>query len=123
MKQERSGGDVTRKGPVTPERSVPLPVRVAVIGLGNIARSMLDLCARDGSGRIELTGVLVRAPRAAEATEWLGRRAPVVTKFADLLATRPTLIAECAGHAALRAFGEPVLKAGCDLVTLSSGAF
>jgi aspartate dehydrogenase len=105
------------------ERSTGSPVRVAVIGLGNIARSMLDLYARNEAGRVELTGVLVRAPRAAEAESWLAGRAPVMTSFADLLAARPHIVAECAGHAALRAFGEPVLKAGCDLVTLSSGAF
>ncbi|QEX24246.1 putative L-aspartate dehydrogenase [Hypericibacter adhaerens] len=94
-----------------------------MIGLGNIARSMIELCWREGGGRVALVGVLVRAPRAAEAEAWLGGRAPVTTSVPDLLAVRPDIVAECAGHAALKVFGEPVLEAGCDLVTLASGAF
>src|SRR5258705_2800042 len=96
-------------GRAFPDRSARRPVRLAVIGLGNIARSMLDLCARDGAGRVELTGILVHPPRAAEAEAWLAGRAPVMTSFADLLASRPDIVAECAGHAALKAFGEPML--------------
>lgn len=123
MKRGSFKGDDASGDRAVPERSARAPVRLAVIGLGNIARSMLDLCARDGAGRVELTGILVHPPRAAEAEAWLGGRAPVMTSFADLLASRPDIVAECAGHAALKAFGEPVLTGGCDLVTLASGAF
>jgi aspartate dehydrogenase len=116
--KERGNGNRTEAA-----RSAGSPLRVAVIGLGNIARSMLDLCANHGAGRIELTSVLVRAPRQAEAVSWLAGRAPVMSSFADLLATAPDIVTECAGHAALKAFGEPVLAGGSDLVTLASGAF
>jgi aspartate dehydrogenase len=123
MKRGSFKGDDSSGGRAVPEHPAGAPIRLAVIGLGNIARSMLELCAREGSGRIELTGVLVHPPRAAEAETWLGGRAPVMTAFPELLATRPDIVAECAGHAALKAFGEPVLAGGCDLVTLASGAF
>jgi aspartate dehydrogenase len=123
MKRGNFKGDDAGGDRAVPERAVRATVRLAVIGLGNIARSMLELCARDGAGRVELVGVLVHPPRAAEAEAWLAGRAPVMTSFAELLATRPGMVAECAGHGALKAFGEPVLTAGCDLVTLASGAF
>jgi aspartate dehydrogenase len=123
MKRGNFKGEDAGGGRDQPERSTREPVRLAVIGLGNIARAMLELCARDTTGRIALTGVLVHPPRAAEAETWLAGRAPVMTTFPELLATRPGIVAECAGHAAVKAFGEPVLVGGCDLVTLASGAF
>jgi aspartate dehydrogenase len=106
-----------------PGKPAGRPIRVAVIGLGNIARSMIDLCSREGAGRVELAGVLVRASRLAEADAWLAGRASAVGDLAELLALQPDIVAECAGHAAAKAFGEPILAGGCDLVTLASGAF
>jgi aspartate dehydrogenase len=47
---------------------------------------------------------------------------PVVGDIAALLATDPSVVVETGGHAALRAFGEAVLRSGRDLLTISVGA-
>lgn len=46
----------------------------------------------------------------------------MVSTLEELLALAPTVVLECAGHAALRKYGVDVLRSGTDLLTLSVGA-
>lgn len=92
----------------------------ALIGWGGIARSVFDLAARDSGNRPGCAGILVRPGREA-ATRAEAGNVPIVSALPDLLALQPALVVECAGHEALRSFGRPVLEAGIDVLTVSSG--
>jgi aspartate dehydrogenase len=52
----------------------------------------------------------------------LAQEVSVVDDVAALLATGPNLVVECAGHGAVRAAGAKVLRGGCDLLVVSTGA-
>jgi aspartate dehydrogenase len=93
--------------------------RIGIIGYGAIGRRAATLVA--ASGRAEVAGVLLRPgseARPRDEAEGL----VVVDSLEDLLALGPTLVAECAGQAALAAEGARVLAAGVDLVAASVGA-
>lgn len=96
-------------------------LRVGLIGYGASGRVVGELLRDGAGGPVDVTGVLVRDPAAygadAATTGW-----PFVATLDDLIAGRPALVAELAGHDALRAYGEPLLRAGVDVLTLSVGA-
>jgi aspartate dehydrogenase len=92
-------------------------LRVGLIGLGAIGAGLAELVARDAESSIELVGALVRDPGRARAAQ-----VPQVATLAELLELRPDVVAEAAGHAALREFGPACLRASVPLVLLSVGA-
>jgi aspartate dehydrogenase len=104
-------------------------MRVGLIGYGAIARSLSDLLRHEHAGenaehgtrnaeRIELVGALVAHPSKDRDAD-----APTIcADLAALLAIRPDVVVEAAGHSALRSFGPPVLQAGIDLLMVSVGA-
>src|SRR3954462_13085891 len=95
--------------------------RIALIGLGSAGRRTAELIAAGEAGDAALGGALVRRPDAYEATAArLGLR--LVTSIEDLLALPPDAGVELAGHAALTAYGETILRSGATLLTLSAGA-
>jgi aspartate dehydrogenase len=69
-----------------------------------------------------LAGVLVRRPRLEAAKDQAAGRFPVVAALDELLDLRPDVIAECAGHGAMRDFGARILSRGIDLLCSSVGA-
>lgn len=95
------------------------PTRAALIGLGAIGMAVARI-VRDGHrDEVEIVGALVR-----DAAR--GRRAAaprVVASLEELIAARPEVVVEVAGHDALREHGARVLHAGIDLITVSAGAF
>jgi len=91
-------------------------MRVGLIGLGAIGRGVLRLLRSDDE--VELVGALV-----ANLDKSRDPGAPAVCgSLAELLDKRPEVIVELAGHAALRCYGPPVLRAGVDLIVISVGA-
>jgi aspartate dehydrogenase len=94
-----------------------MTLRVGLLGLGAIGTALADLVARDRASSIELVGAVVRDPERP-------RSAPVtpLTSVDELLELRPDVVGEAAGHAALRTFGPPCLRASVPLVLLSVGA-
>ena len=90
----------------------PAP-RLGLIGLGAIGR---ELVARLGPEGIACTVLTRTVP--ADLPGGLRR----VGTLDALLADRPGLIVECAGHDALRACAVPVLNAGMPLLVASVGA-
>jgi aspartate dehydrogenase len=102
---------------------------LGIIGMGAVGRALTLTLARELSAPLERVTVLVRPTgvsaaiadlRAAGAK--LADRNDVVTNVGALLATRPDLVVECAGHSALTTFGETILASGTELLVVSSGA-
>ncbi|MEZ4570729.1 MAG: aspartate dehydrogenase [Thermomicrobiales bacterium] len=92
------------------------PVRVGLIGLGAIGGSVVKRAAEHDD--IELVGAVVRdasRPRPAGSP-------PVFETLDELLALKPDVVVEVAGHEGLRAHGLAVLRAGCDLYFVAVGA-
>jgi aspartate dehydrogenase len=89
--------------------------RVALIGLGAIGGALAKLVAADPESPLELVGALVR-----DAAR--DRDVPTVASLDELLALRPDVVAEAAGHEALRRNGPACLRASTPLLLLSAGA-
>jgi aspartate dehydrogenase len=97
-------------------------VRVGLIGYGAIGRRLAESIAAGEAGHCELKAILVRRPERIEreVVERLGCR--VTGDAADFLATSMDLVVEVAGHDALKAYGEDILRQGKDLLLISIGA-
>ena len=96
--------------------------KVALIGYGAMARTVLHILSDLGDDAPEVVGVLELPDRTAEARAHIGDGIPVVDRLEDLLALGPGLIAESAGQGAVRQYGEAVLRAGRDLLIISIGS-
>src|SRR5436190_23666389 len=77
-------------------------MRVAVLGAGTIARLVLQAWRRGGLPGVDIAGIAARAgsPRAAALAAELG--VPSVVGRSALLALRPEVVLEAAGHDAVR---------------------
>ena len=93
--------------------------RLGIIGFGAITEEILACLA--GDPRV-IAGILVRHEKLAAARKMLDGRITVVDEVAALLDLGPTVVAECAGHSAVREFGPPVLESGTDFLCASVGA-
>jgi aspartate dehydrogenase len=94
---------------------------VAIIGFGAIARDLIDILAAQERAPDHVT-LLVRPGREAEVQATLGAAASVTSSLDTVLAARPDVVVECAGHGAVAAFGAAVLASGTDLIVASVGA-
>jgi aspartate dehydrogenase len=89
--------------------------RVGLIGYGAIARSLLQAIA-PMAAQIEVVGIIRKSS---------GQRNGHYTcceTIGELLALKPDLIVECAGHEALGTLGARILAARTDLLVTSTGA-
>jgi len=97
------------------------PTRIAVIGYGAITEEMVR--SLDMRGQLAaLSCVLVRPSRRAEHERKAAGHFRVVDTLPDLLACKPQIVIEAAGHGAVAQFGVPILEHGCDLLLASVGA-
>ena len=94
--------------------------RVAIIGLGPLAREALAALAEHGADRIVVVGALDRDPDRRADADALG--IPLVASVAELLALDPTVVLELAGHGAVREHVPTVLRHGTDVIVTSLGA-
>jgi aspartate dehydrogenase len=92
-----------------------MATRVALIGWGAIGRRLHAVLAPHAPVA-PVVAALRRAPGSGSEP------VPIVGTLEALLAHRPDLVVECAGHDALRAHGAAVLAAGVDLLVASVGA-
>ena len=94
--------------------------KVALIGFGAIGTAVHRLLLAHAD-QVEVVAILVRD---AAATSVLAPQAAsvLVDKLDALLKRSPTLVVECAGHAAVDLYGVAVLEAGIDLLVASIGA-
>src|SRR5437762_3278718 len=91
-------------------------MRVGLIGLGAIARGVLDLV--QPSEDIRIVGVLVAHPNKQRA----GPALRICRRVEDLIDLHPEVVVEAAGHAALRCYAPLILRSGIDLLLVSVGA-
>ncbi|CAH1655136.1 L-aspartate dehydrogenase [Hyphomicrobiales bacterium] len=92
------------------------PARIALIGLGAIGRTLAARLTQQGED-FALAALLRRpAPGAA-----LAHITPFLSLEA-LIAWRPRLVVECAGHEAVREIVPPILSRGIPVVIASVGA-
>jgi aspartate dehydrogenase len=91
-------------------------MRVGLIGLGAIARGVLRL-ARPEDG-LQFVGAVVGDPTRPRGDAL----PPICGNVEELIATRPDVVVELGGHAALACHGPAVLRAGIDLLLVSVGA-
>jgi|SRR5581483_941289 len=89
-------------------------LRVGLIGFGAIGRGVAEFV--DPASPIRLVGAMVRSSRKHLTS------LPLTESFEELLALRPDVVAEAAGHDALRRYGPTCLRAGVPLAVLSVGA-
>ena len=98
------------------------PLRVGLIGFGAIGRRLAEAITAGQAGRCELGAVLVRRPERIEQDVVARLGCTVTGDAADFLATRLDLVVEVAGHDALKAYAEDILRQGHDLLLISVGA-
>jgi aspartate dehydrogenase len=91
-----------------------------LIGYGGIAQDVVAALRAAGEGDM-IVGALCRPGRAAKARAALGG-IDVVESLADLMARRPTIVAEVAGQPAVVEHCEAVLRGGTDCLIISVGA-
>jgi len=91
-------------------------VKIALIGNGAIAKLVAQFCAARGE-KLDVVAALALESEKASVGGY-----PLVHTIADLLAFKPDLVVECAGHAAVKAYAAPVLNAGVDLILASTGS-
>lgn len=92
-------------------------LRVGLIGYGGIGQEVARLVEKRFAEDILLVGALVQ--RVA-LDRFPGP--PLMTTCSALLAEHPQIVVEVAGHAGLREHGAPILRAGIDLLLVSTGA-
>lgn len=93
------------------------PLRVGLIGYGAIGQDVVRLAAERAAGAITVVSALVFDPNKARPPG-----PPIVSTLSALLAEKPHVVVEAAGHAGLREHGCDVLRAGIDLILVSVGA-
>ncbi|MGY3670954.1 aspartate dehydrogenase (plasmid) [Marinovum sp. KMM 9989] len=89
-------------------------MHLGLVGYGNIGSSLLSLLRADALSKVT---VLARHGKSVDHP-----RAAVVESADALIAARPDLLVECAGHAAVQDAVLPALRAGIDVVLVSVGA-
>lgn len=103
--------------------------RLGLIGAGGMVATILSALADNLHAPLDHLCLLVPPGSEARAEAFLAEHGAGVanvfavhTAVAALLTGAPDLVAECAGHAAVRQHGAAVLEGGCDLVVISTGA-
>ena len=90
------------------------------MGYGSIGRRLAGFVGDGSAGRSALVATLVRDPAGHEAAEDQGW--PFVRTADQLLAAKPDVIVEAAGHEAVRTHIPGFLRAGVDTLIVSIGA-
>ncbi len=91
-------------------------LNVGLIGLGAVAAPLVEQYRAGGfPPNVRFVGALARTPRPDAPV-------PVVTSVEEFLALKPDYVVEGAGHAAVRAHVEPLLRAGLEVAVTSIGA-
>ncbi|QDK35704.1 aspartate dehydrogenase [Sphingomonas sp. IC081] len=91
------------------------PLRIGFIGDGGIAHSVRETLGECADLDYETVAVLGRAPAYPDS-------GPGITTAEEMIAASPQIVVECAGHAAVSEFGEPILRAGIPLLVVSIGS-
>ena len=94
---------------------------IALIGCGALSHIFARNLLRILPGEFRITGVMARHAGSAESfAETLDCR--FFTEIDPLLALKPDFVIEFAGGAAVREYGEAVLRSGANFIPASVGA-
>ena len=102
--------------------------RLGFIGYGTIAKLALEALAEAQNRPLDAVICLARPEGVARATALfencpaLAREFRIVTDVEALIDARPLLVAEAAGHDAVRTYVPALLSAGIDVLVTSTGA-
>lgn len=103
--------------------------RLAIIGAGAITGEMLAVLGRALAGPLDCLAVLARPGKGDAVSQALGPAAGTVTAdfrvvecVTALIATKPDLAVEAAGHGAVRDHVPALLEAGVETAIASTGA-
>jgi aspartate dehydrogenase len=103
--------------------------RLGIIGAGGMAETLLEAVTGGLAAPLEQVTLLASARSMDKARSLLERfgdglaaQRRVETDRAAFLAGGPELVAECAGHGAVREHGVAVLESGADLIVIAIGA-
>lgn len=96
-----------------------MTVRLGMIGYGAIGKHVDAALEAGNIENLELVAALVKRPRAE--TNQAGRL--LTHDPARFFAHAFDAVAECAGHEAVRTYGQRVLESGADFLVTSVGAF
>lgn len=91
---------------------------ISLIGFGAIGQGLVRLLHERGDTHLEVTSALVRDPARYVGVDDVR----IAASIDELLAAEPDVVAEVAGHNALREHGPTVLRHGIDLLFLGVGA-
>ncbi|MEM8688545.1 MAG: aspartate dehydrogenase [Pseudomonadota bacterium] len=94
-------------------------LKIAVVGCGAIAKYVVDHI--QPVEEIAITNMVCREPSRAKAEDFAAGRFPVVVAV-DQLSPKPDLLVDCAGHSGLSAHAPSALKAGIEVISISTGA-
>jgi len=97
-----------------------MPARFAIIGYGAITEEIVRVLD-ERRLLADLAGILVRPARLDEARRRAAGRFPVFGGVDELLHAGPGLVAECAGHGAMREYASAILQARVPLLCSSVG--
>ncbi len=95
-------------------------MKVMLIGYGTMARTVTAYYDARG-GESPVAGLLVLPEEAIQVRAEVPQSLPVITEMAGVADIDPDLVVECAGHQAVRQYGEAVLSQGRDLAVVSIG--
>ena len=97
-------------------------MRIGLIGLGGMGKVIVStLYKQDTAARHEIIGAIVAPEELQQSRESNSLDVEIVDDFSTLLALKPDVIAECAGHQAVIEHGEQILQAGIQFVVISIG--
>ena len=102
---------------------------IAIIGFGSIARDLITILYGQQEPGPRTLSVLTRETKEqttkAEIDHQLAGKPvqiEVLSDLDELLASRPQMVVECAGHEAVKAYAARILERGIDLLVASVGA-
>lgn len=101
---------------------------LCIIGAGSIAAEMLDTLGRVLEAPLQRLTILQRAGKTAlpgdmiQAASRCAETVRLSDSLTDVIAARPDLVVECAGHGAVHAYGAQLLENGIETVVASTGA-
>jgi aspartate dehydrogenase len=96
-------------------------MRIGIIGGGTIARLFLKHIDQGDLGEARVSAILGRASSNRSRVLAQDYGIALVNSLDELLAARPEVVVEAAGHEAIRAHAERILSAGVSLIVLSAG--
>ncbi|MGF9715156.1 aspartate dehydrogenase [Paenibacillus naphthalenovorans] len=96
-------------------------LKVGIIGYGTIGEDVAEAIGQGKAGAAKVAAILVRDKSKYGETDQFSYA--MTEDEAQFFAQRPNVVVECAGHEAVRKYGELTLEQGSDLIVVSAGAF